>query len=79
MTDIVIGHISFGEGAVEIGYVEPRNQSEKAILHNTVVVDRSLIEQEIVACQEFIQIMVDRGLEAVRNPPASKPAYTLGS
>lgn len=73
MADILISHISFGPEKVEVGYAETRDRGETAMLFRTLVVDLATVNGEVDEVFDLIQAIVDKGLDAILNPPASIP------
>ena len=74
MAEIYFSHLSLSERGIEIGYNEDRDRGEHAMLFRTIFVERDLVEQEIADLSEMVQEIVDKGLEAILNPPPSIPA-----
>lgn len=73
MAEIFVSHVSFGERSVEIGYNEERDRSERVMVFRTIMIDRDVLADEIDELQALVQDVVDKGLQALLNPPVATP------
>jgi hypothetical protein len=79
MEDIVIASVGISEGAIEIGFLETRDQTERAGLMKNLVIDRKAIEPEMEELFDLLYEIVDKGLLEIRNPsPSLDPRKRIG-
>lgn len=78
--EVLIASISFGEGAVEIAYMEKRQQADDAGLVSTLIVDRNKFTDQVTTILDEAEEIIDKGLLMIRNPEESfDPRKRIGS
>ena len=78
--EIQIQTVTFGEGYVEIQYMEQREQSENAGLIRSIVVKKSLFANQVVSILSDLEEIIEGGLLAIRNPePSFDPRQRLAA
>lgn len=78
--EVIVTSISFSEAAVEIQFLERRDQSEKAGLMKSMVLDRATFSRQIDEIEDNVVDLVDDGLLEIRNPEASlDPRKRIGA
>ena len=69
--EVMISSVSFGDGIIEVSYFEANDQSERAGLLKTLIIDRSIIRSDVDDILSMLQDVVDEGLLEIRNPARS--------
>lgn len=74
--DIVIHSVQFSDGLVEIAFSEARNQTERAAMINTLLLQANNHREAIAVIMEELTELVDEGLLILRDPPQTKDPRT---
>lgn len=70
--EVQIQAVTFGEDAIEINYVEPRNITDTGILaHFAVIRINDHVATEADELRDAAEALLDRWLELRRSPPTS--------
>lgn len=78
--DVVVTSIAFGDGVVEIAYFENKDQSERAGIMKSLIMDRNLVRDDIEEVLDILQDIVDKGLLEIRSPaPSLDPRKRIAS
>lgn len=67
--DVIFQAVTFGEGAVEISYMEQRDFEGPINEMRTLVVPGELVADELNEVQDALQQLLDRALLLRRKPP----------
>lgn len=70
---MIVG-VGFGEGAVNITYVEKREMTEAAGIQRTMSIDMDHVRNEVAELIEAAIAVLDAGAVLIRNPPKVRPA-----
>lgn len=78
--EVVPSAIMFNDSAVEITFIELRDQSERAGLMKTLVLERARFAPAVNEILDDIVDLIDKGLLEIRNPETSlDPRRRIGS
>jgi hypothetical protein len=70
-SEIILTGISFGDGIIEIQFMEKRDQAEEAGLMKVLVIAKHNYERQVRSIMDEVEEMVDGGLLEIRNPEQS--------
>lgn len=71
---LAISAVQFGEDAINIQYVELHEQNDTVVMMRSMTIDTDEIPRLMDVLTDTIEEIVDHGLLALRNPPASIPS-----
>lgn len=71
--DVYPNSIMFSENAVEISFIEARDQTPKAGMVKTLILDKSLFGTMITELEDLVVDLIDAGLIEIRQPPQELP------
>lgn len=66
---IAITGVMFGDGVINIQYVEERESTNAVMIARSMTVEMEHIAAEVDDLAELIEQIVDKGLLMLRNPP----------
>lgn len=61
--------VNFGDGAIQITYIEPREMNDAAALQRTLSMDVDHVKEEVKEVMESLLLLLDAGAVLIRNPP----------
>jgi hypothetical protein len=72
VADIRIYQAVFHDGAIEVTYSEPRDETPNVILQRTIVVPAGLVPDSVTDVIDSLQEIVDAGLTDMQNPQIAR-------
>lgn len=69
MDGVAVSSVMFGDGVLNIQYVEGREQTRTVMVSRSMSIDMEAIPEKVEQLAELLEDIVDEGLVLLRNPP----------